>query len=160
MFAHELSHLIPCLSAGWTPLHHAALRSPPTLISYLLTHGCSLFSVTHRNLTALDIVTAHTIVPGREDVALLLEEAMRGEGWAGGKMEARRRLIDQRIKRRGNRRNVRDNVGRVLGVSPRWWGDVDLDDSDSDSESEEGDPSYDQVYVGPLYSRNVCYLVF
>jgi Ankyrin repeats (many copies) len=142
------SHLIYLhSSAGWTPLHHAALRSPPTLISYLMTHGCSLFSVTHRNLTALDIVTAHTTVPGREDTALLLEEAMRGEGWTGGRMEATRRLVDERMKRRGNQRNIRNDVGRVLGVSPRWWGDVDSDGSSSSSE-EEDDQSYDQLYVG------------
>jgi len=81
--------------AGWTPLHHAALLSPPTLISYLMTHGCSPFALTKRNLTPLDLVTAHSTVPGREDVAFLLEEAMKSEGWEGSRMNRRRRLVEQ-----------------------------------------------------------------
>jgi hypothetical protein len=48
-----------------------------------MTHGCSPFDVTKRNLTPLDIVTAHSLLPGREIVALILEESMRGEGWSG-----------------------------------------------------------------------------
>ncbi|KAJ6575026.1 DIL domain-containing protein [Mycena capillaripes] len=133
--------------AGWTPLHHAALLSPPTLISHLMTHGCSPFAVTRRNLTPLDIVTAHSVLPGREDVALLLEEAMRGEGWTGGKMEARRRLLDERRRRREKQRAVRDTVGRTLGVNSKWWGsDSDLSSSDSESGDEEVD---DDVYTPP-----------
>ena len=80
-------------SAGWTPLHYASLLSPPTLVSYLLTHGSAPLTVTRRQLTALDIVTAHSTVPGREDVALLLEEAMREAGWKGGRMEEQRRVL-------------------------------------------------------------------
>ncbi|KAG5722125.1 hypothetical protein E4T56_gene3764, partial [Termitomyces sp. T112] len=71
---------------GWTPLHHAALLSPPTLVSHLMTHGCSPCAVTRRGLTPLDVVTAHSTLPGRGDVALLLEESMRSEGWIGGRM--------------------------------------------------------------------------
>ncbi|KAJ6519737.1 DIL domain-containing protein [Mycena sanguinolenta] len=134
--------------AGWTPLHHAALLSPPTLISHLMTHGCSPFAVTRRNLTPLDIVTAHSVLPGREDVALLLEEAMRGEGWTGGKMEERRRLFEERRRKREKQCVVRDSVGRTLGVNSRWWGDQsdEFSSSDSDSDDEEVD---DDVYTPP-----------
>jgi hypothetical protein len=133
--------------AGWTPLHHAALLSPPTLVSFLMTHGCSAFAVTHRNLMPLDIVTAHSMLPGRDDVALLLEETMRGEGWQGGRMEQNRRLFDERVKRRGKRRDIRDNVGQILSLSPRWWGpDPDHLSSDSDSDSDDEEPD-ESVYV-------------
>jgi hypothetical protein len=110
-----------------------------------MTHGCSAFSVTRRNLTPLDIVTAHSILPGRDDIALLLEEAMRGDGWTGGRMEHRRRSFDERMKRRGKRRNIRDDVGKVLGVNPKWWGPDS--DSSTDSESEDEDEEDDCVYV-------------
>ncbi|KAJ7492702.1 hypothetical protein FB451DRAFT_1219300 [Mycena latifolia] len=132
---------------GWTPLHHAALLSPPTLISHLMTHGCSPFAVTRRNLTPLDIVTAHSILPGRDDVALLLEEAMRGEGWTGGKMEAKRRLLDEKRRRNEKQRIIRDTVGKTLGVNPKWWGDSDFSSS---SDSESGDEEVDEdVYTPP-----------
>ncbi|KAF7347902.1 hypothetical protein MVEN_01548100 [Mycena venus] len=146
--ADKVSYSRAISAAGWTPLHHAALLSPPTLISHLLTHGCSPFAVTRRNLTPLDIVTAHSILPGREDVALLLEEAMRGEGWTGGKMEEHRRLLEERRRRREKQRAVRDTVGRALGVNSRWWGDQSDDFSSSDSES--GDEEADEdVYTPP-----------
>ncbi|KAJ7487517.1 DIL domain-containing protein [Mycena galericulata] len=131
---------------GWTPLHHAALLSPPTLISHLMTHGCSPFAVTRRNLTPLDIVTAHSILPGRDDVALLLEEAMRGEGWTGGRMEQKRRLFDERRRRREKQRSIRDSIGKTLGVNPKWWGDSDYSSSDSESGDEEVD---EDVYTPP-----------
>jgi hypothetical protein len=132
-----------CAVAGWTPLHHAALLAPPTLVSFLMTHGCSVFSVTRRNLTPLDIVTAHSVIPGRDDVALLLEESMRGEGWTGGRVEQKRRLEDARTKRKRLRKATRENICRVLDVDPRWWGhDSDLAPSESsDSEDDEDDNS-------------------
>ncbi|KAF7320071.1 hypothetical protein MKEN_00791400 [Mycena kentingensis (nom. inval.)] len=132
--------------AGWTPLHHAALLSPPTLISYLMTHGCSIFDLTRRNLTPLDIVTAHSVMPGREDVALLLEEAMRGEGWTGGKMGEKRRILDAKRKRLNKQRAVRDDVEKALGLNTRWWGDTDYTWSDSDEEDEQAD---DAIYTPP-----------
>ncbi len=126
---------------GWTPLHHAVLLSPPTLVSHLMTHGCSPFDVTRRNLTPLDIITAHSIMPGRDDVALLLEEAMRGEGWTGGRMEENRHLFDERAKRKGKQKHVQEDVGRVLGVHSKWWA-RDSDDSSSDSD-DDGDEDID-----------------
>lgn len=112
-----------------------------------MTHGCSPFAVTRRNLTPLDVVTAHSILPGRDDVALLLEEAMRGEGWTGGRMEQKRRLSEQRMKRKGRQKEVRDDIGKVLGVSSTWWG-PESDPQSSDSESDgEGDDDDESIYV-------------
>ncbi|TFK41250.1 DIL domain-containing protein [Crucibulum laeve] len=145
--------------AGWTPLHYAALLAPPTMISYLMTHGCSPFAVTERKLTPLDVVTAHSTLPGREDVALLLEESMRGDGWTGGRMEQRRRVLEQRSKRKGRRREVRDEVGKILGVNPRWWGsETDSSASDSDSEDGQEDEQDDRVYTPiPDYSSMLVF---
>ncbi|KAJ3857850.1 DIL domain-containing protein [Lentinula lateritia] len=146
---------------GWTPLHYAALLSPPTLVSHLMTHGCSPFDVTRRKLTPLDIVSAHSILPGRGDVALLVEEAMRGEGWTGGRLEDKRRILDERMKRKGKQQSIRENVGQALGIHPRWW-NSDLDEfnlsNDSDSEQEEEGEGDNSLYTPPLDYTNM--LVF
>jgi hypothetical protein len=113
-----------------------------------MTHGCSPFDVTRRNLTALDIVTAHSLMPGRADIALLLEEAMRGEGWTGGRMEQKRRQFDELVKRKGRQQVVREDVGKILGIPPRWWGTAAQNSlSDSDSEDEEDDDHDGTFYV-------------
>ncbi|GAW06078.1 Dilute domain-containing protein [Lentinula edodes] len=146
---------------GWTPLHYAALLSPPTLVSHLMTHGCSPFDVTRRKLTPLDIVSAHSILPGRGDVALLVEEAMRGEGWTGGRLEDKRRILDERMKRKGKQQSIREDVGQALGIHPRWW-NPDLDEfnlsDDSDSEQEEEGEEDNSLYTPPLDYTNM--LVF
>ncbi|KAF8971413.1 DIL domain-containing protein [Flammula alnicola] len=143
--------------AGWTPLHYSAILSPPTLVSYLMTHGCSPFAVTERKLTPLDIVTAHSILPGKEDVALLLEESMRGQGWTGGRMEERRKLFEQRVKKKGKRKEVREDVGKVLGVSPDWWS-KDSEPSESDDDSDEEEEVDDNVYTPrPDYSSMLVF---
>lgn len=135
--------------AGWTPLHHAALLSPPTLVSYLMTHGGSPFALTKRNLTPLDIVTAHSIVPGREDVALLLGEAMRSQGYEGSRMDQKRRLVDQQQKRRGKRKEMRQDIATVLGIHPRWWGPEPefLSPGSDTSDDESDDPDNNEIYV-------------
>jgi hypothetical protein len=107
--------------AGWTPLHHAALLAPPTLISHLLTHGCSPLSKTAKGMTALDIITAYSVVPGREDVALFLEEAMRGEGWQGDRMHLKRVEREEESKQKGQRLIEREHMIRVLDLSSDWW---------------------------------------
>ncbi|KAK0208095.1 DIL domain-containing protein [Desarmillaria ectypa] len=134
--------------SGWTPLHHAVLLSPPTLVSHLMTHGCSPFDVTRRSLTPLDIVTAHSVIPGRDGVALLLEEAMRGEGWTGGRMEEKRHLFDERAKRKGKQKHVQEDVGRVLGVHSKWWA-CDSDDSSSDSDDDGDEDIEDETLFTP-----------
>ncbi|KAF9496117.1 hypothetical protein BDN71DRAFT_1446529 [Pleurotus eryngii] len=136
--------------AGWTPLHHAALLSPPTLISYLMTHGCSPFDRTRRGLMPLDIVTAHSMLPGRDDVALLLEEAMRSEGWTGGKMEQHRRQVERRIRKKQQRQHIQDHVAHVLDLPPKWWGSsADSSSTDSDSSDEEDDIDNSGIYTPP-----------
>ena len=136
--------------AGWTPLHYASLLSPPTLVSYLLTHGSSPLAVTRRQLTALDIVTAHSTVPGREDVALLLEEAMREAGWKGGRMEEQRRILEKRMRRLGKRRTVQGDIEKILGISSHWWGDEDdVLGMEADDESEDDAPE-DNMLVSPI----------
>ena len=131
------------LIAGWISLHHAALVAPPTLISHLLTHGCSPLSVTRRNLTAFDLVSASATLPGREDVALLLEEAMREQGWTGGRMEERRRLAEKRLVLLGKQKDLQDDLNKSLSIDPRWWGaDIESIQSelwDEDEEEEMGD---------------------
>ncbi|KAI0274770.1 DIL domain-containing protein [Gloeopeniophorella convolvens] len=144
-------------NAGWTALHHAALMSPPTLISYLLTHGCSPFSETHRGLTPLDIVTAHSTVPGRQDVALLLGEAMRGEGWTGGRMEEQRRKLERQMARKRRRERVRDDVGKVLSIAPQWWGDEEWETIASESDDGEGDGEEGLLTPAPQYTSMLVF---
>ncbi|KAF8560285.1 hypothetical protein OG21DRAFT_1502605 [Imleria badia] len=136
-------------NAGWTPLHHAAILAPPSLVSYLMTHGCSPFSVTKRQLTPLDIVTAHTLLPGREDIALLLEESMRGEGWTGGRMEQRRRALDEQLKCRNRQKDLHNSVSKILDVPTQWWGERDVETSSTISDSEDDDLDEDS-YTPPL----------
>lgn len=127
-------------SAGWTPLHYAAVLSPPTLVSHFLKSGCSPFVRTRRNLISLDLVTGHSLIPGRETIALLLEEAMRTEGWTGGRMEERRRTLEDGATRLKKRNAVREGVNQVLSLDPAWWGEsesgVDSDDADEDEVDE------------------------
>ncbi|KAI9060570.1 ankyrin [Trametes sanguinea] len=134
--------------AGWTPLHYASLLSPPTLVSYLLTHGSSPLALTRRRLTPLDIVTAHSTLPGREDVALLLEEAMREAGWKGGRMEEQRRSLEKRMRRLGKRRHVQEEIEKTLGINPRWWGDDDAFFA-LDSEEEVDDDALSDAVLTP-----------
>lgn len=138
--------------AGWISLHHAALLAPPTLLSHLLTHGCSPFAQTHRHLTALDIVTAHSVLPGREDVRLLLEEAMRGEGWTGGRMEERRRNLEKKALQVSNLRTLQESVGRILDIAPSWWGELDEDSlSDTSDDEDDASPEDSDVFVSTAH---------
>ncbi|KAL0071916.1 hypothetical protein AAF712_000839 [Marasmius tenuissimus] len=136
---------------GWTPLHHAALFSPPTLISHLMTHGCSPFDTTRRGLTPLDIITAQSLIPGRADVALLLEEAMRGEGWTGGRMEAKRRQFEESMKRKAIRDSIREDVGKKLGIESSWWRtrDEEYETDEDEHYDEEEDQDDEGVYTPP-----------
>ena len=110
-------------------------------------------------LTVLDIVTAHSTLPGKDDVALLLEEAMRGQGWKGGRLEQKRRLFDQRLKRKGKRKAIREDIGKVLGISSDWWGkDPDSEESDSDNDEDIGEDDInldERLYVGGIFPVHV-----
>lgn len=149
------------LSVGWTPLHHAAVLAPPTLVSHLMTHGCSPFSVTRRHLMPLDIITAHTLLPGREDVATLLEEAMRSEGWTGGRMEQRRRALDERLKQSSRRKRIRESIAKIIEIPTPWWGDSESEFSSNESDSEVDDESSEETYVSGvrgigIFTRLIC----
>ncbi|KAI5123625.1 hypothetical protein M0805_003439 [Coniferiporia weirii] len=137
--------------AGWTPLHHAALLAPPTLISHLLTHGCSPLSVTFRNMTALDLVTAYSVIPGREDVALFLEEAMRGEGWKSSKLSVQRRCFSQRLKQDGRRQMEREAITKILGLSSQWWRNSEQFEPISEAPEDIGDEAAEdtEIYTPP-----------
>lgn len=115
-----------------------------------MTHGCSPFSVTRRQLTPLDIVTAHTLLPGREDVALLLEESMRGEGWTGGRMEQKRRALDEQLKRKNRQKDLYNSVSKILDLPTRWWGEHDIETSSTISDSED-DVLDEDSYVGNVF---------
>lgn len=162
-----ISHNVQLLwfQAGWSPLHYGALASPATLVSYLMTHGCkpvffchicliiksspgSPFSRTRRNLTPLDIVTGHTVLPGREDVALILSESMRSEGWPGSRMERSRKDLEERNKKRQKLQHQRDSVAKTLGVEQRWWQTTDFNDfDDDDSDLDSQDDVQEHVFV-------------
>ncbi|CAE6426696.1 unnamed protein product [Rhizoctonia solani] len=110
---------------GWTPLHYAAVHAPPTLVLYLSTHGCSPLSKSAKGLTPLDIITGHDVIPGREDVALVLQESMKASGWTGS---ARNQIREMKIKeetersvRRAQRRKEWTEIGRLLGLADQWW---------------------------------------
>jgi len=119
-----------------------------------MTHGCSPFAVTNRSLTPLDIVTAHSVVPGREDVALLLEEAMRGQGWEGGRMEQSRRSFDLKMKKKGKHKEVRERVTKILDMEPSWWGQ-NSDDEEDDSDDDEDESDVDYVCFFQLSCGNI-----
>lgn len=64
---------------------------------------------------------------------------MRSEGWTGGKMELIRRSLEEHNRREGRRRSVKDDVERILGLNPKWWGEEDFDSASSESESEDSE---------------------
>lgn len=81
-------------------------------------------------------------MPGRQDVALLLGEAMRGEGWTGGKMEEQRRQLERTAAWKRRRERAREEVGKVVSIAPQWWGDdewlaIAPESDEGESEGEE-----------------------
>jgi hypothetical protein len=160
------------LTAGWTPLHHAALLAPTSLISYLLSHGASPLALSRRKLTPLDVITAHSDIPGRESAAVLLRDAahslltfeerqrMSKLGWRGDeRREAEREKVERREVRRHRKQRITEDVTSVLeeelGETSWGWGNdegseeddffepSDLDDEDSDGYDEDTLPVRD-----------------
>lgn len=41
-------------------------------------------------------------------------------------MEEQRRILEKRTRRLGKRRHVQEDVEKMLGISPKWWGDEDV----------------------------------
>lgn len=89
-------------------------------------------------------------------MALLLEEAMRTEGWAGGRMEERRRTLEERAARLKKRNAVREGVNQTLCLDPAWWGE---NDSDADSDGVNEGESDEAVYVSSGLLRSEVVLV-
>lgn len=109
--------------------------------------------MTNRGLTALDIVTAYSPIPGRGDVGLLLEEAMREQGWTGGRVEERRRLHEKQTLKTQQKKKLQDQITKALDIDPRWWGDVDLESSIEDSSDDGDGDSHDfDIYVRGSFS--------
>jgi hypothetical protein len=78
---------------------------------------------------------------------------MREQGWTGGKMEERRRVFEEKARRKGKQTRLRENVQRVLGFNHRWWGDED--DAASSSSDIEDDHMVDvDIFVGHLTSTS------
>jgi hypothetical protein len=139
------------LLAGWTPLHHAALLAPPTLVSYLVTHGADVLATTKRNLTALDVIRAHTPIPGREDIALLLQEAMREQGWQGSRLDINRDRAEQRKKSFKTVLELKQAIGKTLELQESWWGPPATSENDILKEIEsEADAKLDEQGSEPM----------
>lgn len=146
-------------AVGWTPLHHAALFAPPTLVVYLLMRGASPLATSHKSLTPLDIITSYQSIPNRQDVALVLQEAMQERGWEGSPLEIRRQRRNRQREAKQAQTDKRvgqwDRIGRVLGMGNRWWGatedDFNFEDEDDnlfpDNEDMEDDVTPENVYV-------------
>lgn len=144
-------HCVP--TVGWTPLHHAALRAPPTLIVHLLAHGASALAVTNKSFTPLDLIRAYQPLPDRQDVALILQESMREQGWMGSPLEQRRDR-NQRRRDARNSKNAKNaaewsHIGHNLGIEDGWWGSSSsVDDAVGDlfdAEPEPGDDLPDEM---------------
>lgn len=130
---------------GWTPLHHAALRAPATLVVYLMAHGASCLAQTLKSCTPLDLISAFQPIPGRRDVALILQESMREQGWQGGPLEQRRslrqRLRDSRRAKNAKSASEWSKIGQILGLEESWWGESssaglnDVEEEDTSDES-------------------------
>lgn len=77
---------------------------------------------------------------------------MRGEGWKGGRMEEQRRLLERHTHRMGKRKNVQLVIEKVLGISPRWWGD-DLSDPNFDFDVEDEDEAPDDTVFVSAHNK-------
>lgn len=117
-------------------------------------HGCSPLTLTNRKLTAHDIVTAYSIVPGREGVASLLEEAMREEGWQSSRMIQQRYDQDAKAKQVEAEKAMRETIDAVLELDGQWWRNATEESpfselSDDDSDGDEG------IYACWLYIASI-----
>lgn len=130
-------------------------------------HSASPLATSQKHLTPLDVITGYQPVPNRQDVALLLAEAMREQGWQGTPLEIRRQARNRRrlaktaekVKRVGEW----DRMGRVLGMGESWWAgvyqlDEDEEDEDAPMNGERDEDlaadeiAPEEIYVSLLYS--------
>lgn len=116
-----------------------------------------------RNMTALDLVTAYGAIPGREDVALFLEEAMKGEGWEGSTLSVKRRHREAQAKQSERRRSELHAIDRILELQDqeRWWSGIDLfERGDSRSMDEGFEKELDSLYVSDFMRYLYCSVDF
>ena len=109
-------------------------------------------------MTALDLVTAYGVIPGREYVALFLEEAMKGEGWEGSTLSVKRRHREAQEKQGERRRSELNAIDKILELQDqgRWWSGVDLFER-GDVKSDDGvEKELDSLYVRGLHSIRFC----
>lgn len=106
-------------------------------------------------MTALDIVTAYSVIPGREDVALFLGEAMRGEGWQDNKLSLKRQTMNEKLKHSEQRQAERLAIQRILDLDGQWWGQNDDDSPEEPSENEKDieDVEYYVCIMSSLLTR-------
>lgn len=106
-------------------------------------------------MTALDIVTAYSVIPGREDVALFLGEAMRGEGWQDNKLSLKRQTLNEKLKHSERRQADRMAIQRILNLDGQWWGqnDDDLSEEPSEDEKDIEDVEFYVCNISSLLSR-------
>ena len=63
-------------------------------------------------------------------------------------MENRRRILENRAQRIKKRKELQENVGKVLGINSRWWGDVDTEFMFNDAEEDDDeDLDKNDIYV-------------
>lgn len=71
-------------------------------------------------------------------------------------MEEQRRILEKRMRRIRRRRTLQEDIEKILGIAPRWWGDEDMLLSiDSDEDSEDEAPS-DSMLVSPFGPAPPC----
>lgn len=108
-------------------------------------------------MTALDLVTAYGVIPGREDVALFLEEAMKGEGWEGSKLSVKRRQRAAQAKQGEKRRSELHAIDKILELEEgHWWSGIDLFERGDGKTMDEGyEKELDSLYVC-AFSSELC----
>jgi hypothetical protein len=129
-------------------------------VAYLVTHGASPLATSHKSLTPLDVITSYQPIPNRQDVALVLQDAMQESGWDGSPLEIRRQRRNRQREAKQAQTNKRigewDRIGRVLGMRHGWWGSVEdefnFEEEDDgpfleNDEDAEDDAPPDNVYV-------------
>jgi hypothetical protein len=74
----------------------------------------------------------------------------------GGRMEEKRRALDEQLKCKARRNSIRERVSTVLGLQNQWWGSYEEDDSSVSDDSEGDDDGVDEsLYVSCISSSKI-----